>query len=94
MVEDSRSVIGRESCGRVMHVYFISVLAAIMFAAAAKAFTAAPRSVVSRSGGRHIARFMSTDDTDSSVVDICREKISAALETTDVKVTGAYDDPN
>lgn len=27
-------------------------------------------------------------------MDICRDKIVAALETEDVKVIGAYDDPN
>lgn len=42
------------------------------------------------------ARFMSAegDGPDTSIVDVCTEKISAALETEDVKVVGAYDDPN
>merc|ERR1719203_1575772 len=31
---------------------------------------------------------------ETSVVDTCREKIATALETDDVKVIGAYDDPN
>jgi BolA protein len=31
---------------------------------------------------------------DTSVVDTCTKKIMAALETEDVKVIGAYDDPN
>lgn len=35
---------------------------------------------------------MSSEDT--SIVDICRQKISDALETDNVKVQGAFDDPN
>ena len=31
---------------------------------------------------------------DTSVVDICTAKIKEALETENVKVVGAYDDPN
>lgn len=78
----------------VMRTHSVSILV-IMLAAAAKAFTVAPRPVVARFGGRHVARFMSDGDaSDKSVVDTCREKIGAALETKDVKVTGAYDDPN
>ena len=37
---------------------------------------------------------MSTDGPDTSIVDVCTDKIRAALETDDVKVVGAYDDPN
>ncbi|KAL7523982.1 hypothetical protein ACHAXR_000390, partial [Thalassiosira sp. AJA248-18] len=33
-------------------------------------------------------------DGETSVVETCREKIAVALETDDVKVIGAYDDPN
>jgi len=33
-------------------------------------------------------------DDGPSVVETCREKIRVALETDDVKVLGAYDDPN
>lgn len=40
------------------------------------------------------ARFMSSSAPDTSVVETCTQKIGDALETTDVKVTGAYDDPN
>jgi stress-induced morphogen len=43
------------------------------------------------------ARFMSSTPPsapDTSVVENCTKKIGDALETTDVKVTGAYDDPN
>merc|ERR1712228_49895 len=41
-------------------------------------------------------RMMSSADegNQSSIVDICREKITKALETSDVVVTGAFDDPN
>lgn len=37
---------------------------------------------------------MSSDAPDTSVVDVCTQKIQDALETKEVKVTGAYDDPN
>lgn len=39
------------------------------------------------------ARFMSSEP-DTSVVETCTQKIGNALDTSDVKVTGAYDDPN
>jgi BolA protein len=48
----------------------------------------------SRVSGSGLARFMSTDSSDASIVDVCTDKIRAALETDDVKVMGAYDDPN
>jgi stress-induced morphogen len=43
-----------------------------------------------------VARFMSTqqDQPDTTVVEVCTAKIKAALETDNVKVVGAYDDPN
>mmetsp|Transcript_2170 Transcript_2170/g.2942 ORF Transcript_2170/g.2942 Transcript_2170/m.2942 type:complete len:139 (+) Transcript_2170:121-537(+) len=41
------------------------------------------------------ARFMSTNDGDeTTIVQTCTDKIKKALETDNVKVTGAYDDPN
>ena len=33
-------------------------------------------------------------EPDRTVVDTCTDKITAALEPTELKVTGAYDDPN
>ena len=44
----------------------------------------------------HIVRYMtsSTEKNGESVVSTCREKIMKALETDNVVVTGAYDDPN
>jgi stress-induced morphogen len=66
----------------------------IMFSAGARAFTSR---VVDPATLRSafFARGMSTaGDADTSIVSICQEKIQKALETTDVKVTGAYDDPN
>jgi acid stress-induced BolA-like protein IbaG/YrbA len=65
------------------------LLTVIMFSIGAKAFTASSRPRFSS-----LARFMSSETPDISVVDICTQKIKDALETTDVKVTGAYDDPN
>lgn len=64
-------------------------LIVVMLSAGAKAFTASSRPRLAS-----FARFMSTDAPDTSVVDICTQKIKDALDTTDVKVTGAYDDPN
>ena len=67
---------------------------AAMFAAAARAFTTtAPRGSTSRFGV--LARSMTAEAGEGkTIVDICKEKISAALGTDDVKVVGAYDDPN
>jgi len=76
-------------------------------AAARAAFIASPRpstliaahSFVGGGASRFVARSMTSaagdDGTDGrTIVDRCREKIGSALETSDVKVTGAYDDPN
>lgn len=35
-----------------------------------------------------------SSDEETTIVQICTTKIKRALETDDVKVTGAYDDPN
>jgi acid stress-induced BolA-like protein IbaG/YrbA len=40
------------------------------------------------------ARHMANDTSETTIVDICREKIQKALDADSVKVTGAYDDPN
>ena len=42
------------------------------------------------------SRYMTTtsSDEETTIVQICTTKIKRALETDDVKVTGAYDDPN
>ncbi|KAL7472070.1 hypothetical protein ACHAXS_012399 [Conticribra weissflogii] len=57
--------------------------------------------VISPADGHHqlisktTARWMSSAEGEGpSIVDQCRQKISVALETDDVKVIGAYDDPN
>ena len=75
-----------------------------MFAVSSRAFTlAVPRaSRVAANAGVHSSRtikytstrFMSSSAQDPSVVDRCTQKIQKALETDDVVVTGAYDDPN
>jgi stress-induced morphogen len=72
--------------GVIIRFFFLTV---IMFSVGAKAFTASSRPRLSS-----LARFLSTEAPDTSVVDICIQKIKDALDTTDVKVTGAYDDPN
>ena len=42
-----------------------------------------------------LVRFMSSTDPDgTTIVEICRKKISDALGTDQVKVLGAFDDPN
>eukprot|EP00980_Cylindrotheca_fusiformis_P020061 scaffold7139_cov115-Cylindrotheca_fusiformis.AAC.11 len=71
------------------------LLTVIMFSAGAKAFTASSRPRLSSLAR---ARLMSSStggasDT-TSIVDTCTQKIKDALEATDVKVIGAYDDPN
>ena len=75
----------------------------------ARAFTAARGATAARSARfvvapattattRPSARFLSgidnTNEPDTSVVDICTKKIGEALGTSEVRVTGAYDDPN
>ena len=39
-------------------------------------------------------RMSSSSSPDTSIVDVCQQKIQDALQATDVKVVGAYDDPN
>ena len=39
-------------------------------------------------------RLLSAEGPDRSVVSTCQEKISAALEPQEIKVQGAFDDPN
>ena len=70
--------------------YFVFLI--IMLSAGTRAFT----SSTSRNGFRRaFARAMtSADGPDTSIVDICSQKIKDALDASDVTVTGAYDDPN
>jgi hypothetical protein len=61
------------------------ILLVIMLSAGAKAFTSAG----TRNGFRRaFARSMTADAADTSIVDVCSQKIKDALETTVVKVTG------
>ncbi|CAJ1952516.1 unnamed protein product [Cylindrotheca closterium] len=62
-----------------------------MLSAGAKAFTSVSRHA---RFGAPMARFMSSEAPDTSIVDVCTLKIKDALDTSEVKVTGAYDDPN
>jgi acid stress-induced BolA-like protein IbaG/YrbA len=75
---------------RVNNLHFF-VLIAVMLSGFSRAFTSVGRTATPRAA---FARAMSSDAPDTSVVDICTQKIQDALETTEVKVTGAYDDPN
>ncbi|KAL7569294.1 hypothetical protein ACA910_016841 [Epithemia clementina (nom. ined.)] len=79
-----------------------------MFASIARAFTSPQVTLRSLSLGRSpisfvgktttntvvVPRYFSTGSPETSVVEICKQKIQDALEADEVKVTGAYDDPN
>ena len=73
------------------------IISSMLSSFGARAFTAARAATRSTTSARFFptttARFMSSEP-DTSVVDICTQKIGDALETSQVKVTGAYDDPN
>ena len=80
-------------------ILFQVIMISAFFKTGAKALTT--RSILptqqftaSRVAGSGMARFMSAEGPDTSIVDVCTDKIRAALETDDVKVVGAYDDPN
>jgi stress-induced morphogen len=75
-----------------MSIKSLVLLLTIMFSASVRAFTTAPRAAARVP----FARFMSSSEggTDTSIVDICRQKITDALGTDNVKVQGAFDDPN
>jgi stress-induced morphogen len=53
-----------------------------------------PNCLLSPRYGRVTTRFLSAEQQDASIVAICAAKIQMALETDNVKVVGAYDDPN
>ena len=61
-----------------------------MFSATARAFT----TPAFRASRAPFARFMSSSEPETSIVEICRQKIVDALGTDNVKVQGAFDDPN
>eukprot|EP00544_Gedaniella_sp_CCMP2646_P009395 CAMPEP_0202481686 /NCGR_PEP_ID=MMETSP1361-20130828/1172_1 /ASSEMBLY_ACC=CAM_ASM_000849 /TAXON_ID=210615 /ORGANISM="Staurosira complex sp., Strain CCMP2646" /LENGTH=116 /DNA_ID=CAMNT_0049109237 /DNA_START=79 /DNA_END=429 /DNA_ORIENTATION=- len=65
-----------------------------MLSATARAFGTRALPFCRTTARRSFARGMSTSEPDTSVVDTCQQKIKAALDADDVKVTGAYDDPN
>ena len=58
-----------------------------MLSAGAKAFTSSGARNAFR---RTFARSLTADAPDTSIVDICSQKIKDALEATDVKVTGRF----
>ena len=80
---------GRYSC---LLAFSLIVTLGMISSFGARAFTAAR--VVTRRVSLPSARFMSSSTGETSVVDVCTEKIRDALGTSEVKVTGAYDDPN
>ena len=81
---------------KLLPVSLSYILILTMFSALARAFV--PVATTSRGPAARILtpapRFLASDAPDTSIVDICTDKIRTALEATDVKVTGAYDDPN
>ena len=80
-----------------MRLQIFAFTALAMFSSVARAFTRSPvaKSLVQQqSWAKTAPRFLSTETPDTSIVDICSEKIKKALDADSVKVTGAYDDPN
>mmetsp|Transcript_15976 Transcript_15976/g.30128 ORF Transcript_15976/g.30128 Transcript_15976/m.30128 type:complete len:137 (+) Transcript_15976:87-497(+) len=71
-----------------------------MFSSVANAFSTHAKSVVRRAPNSVVkpptfVRWMSvTKEGETTIVDVCKAKIMKALETDNVTVTGAYDDPN
>ncbi|GFH43688.1 hypothetical protein CTEN210_00161 [Chaetoceros tenuissimus] len=66
-----------------------------MLSSASKAFSTPARALIqNRARSSIVSRFMSTEGSGETIVDICKGKIMKALETDEVTVTGAYDDPN
>ena len=70
-----------------MRAIAFSFLLIIMLSAGAKAFTSSGARNAFR---RTFARSLTADAPDTSIVDICSQKIKDALEATDVKVTGRF----
>ena len=60
-------------------------LLVIMFSAARAFTTPGSRKVILN---RSVARFLSSEAPDTSIVDICSDKIKTALDADDVTVTG------
>mmetsp|Transcript_4683 Transcript_4683/g.8942 ORF Transcript_4683/g.8942 Transcript_4683/m.8942 type:complete len:125 (-) Transcript_4683:64-438(-) len=65
------------------------IFACFMFSSITRAFRSATPLVQ-----RSLAQRMSSSAPDTSIVDICQQKIQDALKASSVKVTGAFDDPN
>uniref|UniRef100_A0A7S2S243 BolA-like protein n=1 Tax=Eucampia antarctica TaxID=49252 RepID=A0A7S2S243_9STRA len=81
----------------------LAIILVIMISASVRAFTtrnpalSGMKSRLTSTSQILIARPMSTQDSPEggpAIVDVCKGKISKLLETDDVRVTGAYDDPN
>eukprot|EP00523_Entomoneis_sp_CCMP467_P013107 CAMPEP_0168793388 /NCGR_PEP_ID=MMETSP0725-20121227/15058_1 /TAXON_ID=265536 /ORGANISM="Amphiprora sp., Strain CCMP467" /LENGTH=81 /DNA_ID=CAMNT_0008844159 /DNA_START=11 /DNA_END=252 /DNA_ORIENTATION=+ len=77
-------------------IFALASLLVIMFSSSmARAFrpvahtylVRSPQALVSRTTALTTPRFLSSDTPDTTIVDICKEKIQAALDTQDVKVT-------
>jgi hypothetical protein len=66
----------------------LTTLLIIMLSATARAFGTRALPFCRTTAPRSFARGMSTSEPDTSVVDTCQQKIKAALDADDVKVTG------
>jgi hypothetical protein len=62
----------------------LRILCILIIMLSARAFTVGRSRIVNRS----FARFLSSEAPDTSIVDICSDKIKTALGSSDVKVTG------
>lgn len=87
----------------------ILIVIMTLFSVATRAFTATTTSVIlkqkaqvfrhngmglPRAGYLVVRPMSSSAPEDTSIVDVCSQKIKDALEASHVKVTGAYGDPN
>lgn len=60
-----------------------------MLSSASKAFSTPARALIqNRARSSIVSRFMSTEGSEETIVDICKGKIMKALETDEVTVTG------
>ena len=62
-----------------------------MLSSASKAFSTPARALIqNRARSSIVSRFMSTEGSEETIVDICKGKIMKALETDEVTVTGEF----
>ena len=79
---------------KLQHLFLLAaILDTIMFSFVARAFSSPrmirPKAHAAASMSTVSTRFFSTESPDTSIVDLCKQKIQDALEADAVKVTGA-----